>query len=101
MSRTGFNLIDFRSACGSRQFAEIPDLFGTVRWAEMRDRLAKCEGVNVTFFTDVISQAITDFTYRGYEFTVDTQFGELWFFVTNPDCPDELLMEVLALFPQA
>ena len=68
-------------------FASIPDRFGTHQWEAMRQQLALLPGVTITNFVDVTSQAITDFTYRGHEFTVDTQFGELWFFTRGLGLP--------------
>lgn len=98
MSEGPNKLLDFRNANGSRHFASIPDRFGPHEWQAMQQRLSSLVGVTVTSFVDIISQAITDFTYRGHEFAVDTQFGELWFFTPDPECPDELLAEVIGLF---
>lgn len=92
---------DHRSPDGSRHFAEVPDRFGNSGWETMRDRLAALPGVKVTeFLFDGVTQAITDFTYRGHEFTIDTQFGELWLFVSDPECPAEILVDVSRLVRQ-
>ena len=48
------------------------------------------------FLTDGITQAWIDFSYRGYDFSVNDQFGSYLFFVSNPNCPDEDLEAVLS-----
>lgn len=98
MSEGTEKLLDFRNADGSRHFASIPDLFGSLEWKAMHQRLSSLPGVTVTHFIDASSQAITDFTYRGHEFTVDAQFGELWFSTPDWGCPNGLLAEVISLF---
>src|SRR5262245_17564422 len=91
-------LLDVRTKSGSRQFAEMPDPFGPLGWATMHKRIRRLPGMRVTKFLNSIPQAILDFEFRGYLFTVDTQFGDLWLFVANPECPDEHLLEVVRLF---
>ncbi len=100
MSEGPSKLLDVRCPDGSRHFAAIPDCFGTHEWQVMQQRLASLSGVTVTGFVDATSQAIVDFTYRGHEFSLDTQFGELWLFTDDPGCPDEILAEVIGLFSQ-
>jgi len=79
---------------GSRQFGELPQ---TVLWNELCDHISKLDGATVTsFITDGITEAWIDFTYREQEFSVNDQFGDYWFFVTDPTCPDGVLEEVLA-----
>ena len=94
MSEGPDKLSDMCAADGSRQFASLPDRFGNSGWLLMRDRLKEFPGVTVTtFVTDDITQAIADFNFGRHQFTVDTQFGELWLFVSDPACPDELLLQ--------
>jgi hypothetical protein len=96
MSEGLAKLIDVRALDGSRQFAAIPD-HGD--WNALQHRLAASPGVVITaFISDGVTQAITDFTYGGHQFTVDTQFGELWLFVSDPDCPEQLLVDIVTLF---
>jgi hypothetical protein len=98
MSEGPATLRDIRSPDGSRRFAEIPDRFAPTGWQRLERRLAATPGVTKTSIIDAISQANIDFTYRGYNFTADTQFGELWLFTEKADCPDEILLEVIGLF---
>ncbi|HRH38060.1 MAG TPA: hypothetical protein PK760_06930 [Flavobacteriales bacterium] len=86
-------LPDIRMHNGNRHFASLPQ---TVMWYGLRDHLAKLAGARVTrFLTDDITEAWIDFTFRGHAFTVNDQFGEYWFFVDDPTCPDQVLNEVL------
>lgn len=79
---------------GSRQFAALPE---SVSWEQLRDHLARLEGVVVTdFITDHVVEAWIDFSYRGHDFTVNNQFGEYWFFVEDPACDSEILLAIVA-----
>lgn len=86
-------LMDFRAHDGSRQFAELPQ---TVLWHALRDHIKRLRGVKMTgFLTDDITEAWIDFEFRGHSFTVNDQLGEYWFFVKDPECPDEILVQVV------
>ena len=79
---------------GSRHFGELPQ---TVLWYELRDHIEVLEGASVTdFVTDHVTEAWIDFSYRGHRFSVNDQFGDYWFFVEDPNCPDEILRAVLS-----
>jgi hypothetical protein len=78
---------------GSRHFGVLPQ---TALWYALRDYMSRLDGVTITdFITDGITEAWIDFNYEGQHFSVNDQFGEYWFFVDNPNCPDEVLEEVL------
>ena len=47
------------------------------------------------FVTDGIVEAWIDFTVEGERFTVNNQFGEFWFFVSNPSADEILLGRVI------
>ena len=77
---------------GSRYFGDLPQ---TVSWYELRDHVERLNGAKVTaFLTDHVTEAWIDFSYRGYDFSVNDQFGDYWFFVKEVDCPDEILEAV-------
>jgi hypothetical protein len=87
-------LLDLIMNDGSRHFGSLPQ---TVLWYELRDHIETLEGAAITnFITDNITEAWIDFTYRGYRFSVNDQFGDYWFFVDNPQCPDNILEAVLS-----
>jgi len=50
------------------------------------------------FLEDHVTEAWIDFTYRQHSFTINNQFGEYWFFVDDPACPDAVLAEVTTHF---
>jgi hypothetical protein len=73
---------------GSRKFAELPQ---SRPWRELRDHLLVLHGAVVTgFFTDSITEAWIDFTFRGHSFTINDQFGDYWFFVDKDHQPQGL-----------
>ncbi len=81
---------------GSRHFGELPQ---TVLWYEMRDYIRELPGAVLTnFITDHVTEAWIDFTYSGHEFSINDQFGDYWFFVKDPTCPEDILRDVLAHF---
>ena len=87
-------LLNFIANDGSRQFGELPQ---TVLRYEMRDHIEKLDGAAITdFITDHVTEAWIDFTYCGNRFTVNDQFGDYWFFVDEPSCPDEVLESILS-----
>ena len=81
---------------GSRYFGDLP---ASVLWYEARDHVEKLEGANLTgFITDHITEAWIDFPFSGHKFSINDQFGDYWFFVDDPNAPDEILEKVLAHF---
>ena len=89
-------LLDVRMNDGSRHFGDLP--FSRSR-ESVRDYVARLDGARLTdFLTDVVTEAWIDFELAGQRFTVNNQFGEYWFFVDDPSCPEPLLRSVLAHF---
>jgi hypothetical protein len=86
-------LKDFRTNSGSRQFAELRAVSGP---RTLRDHLLTLEGVAITEFLPAWSSEDSwiDFTFRGYSFSVNGHFGDWWFFVSDPNCPDTILWSV-------
>jgi hypothetical protein len=85
-------LKNFLTASGSRHFLDLPE---TVEWSDLRDHIARLPGAVVTgYLTDHVTEVWIDFTYRNQSFTVNNQWGDYWFFVDQPDCPDAILAEV-------
>ena len=69
----------------------------TVLWYVLRDHIKSLDDAAVTgFVTDNITEAWIDFSFAGYTFSINDQFGDYWFFVDNPNCPDEILQAVLS-----
>jgi hypothetical protein len=59
---------------GSRWFGELPQ---SASWYTLRKHIQQVDGSAVTdFITDDITQAWIDFTFRGYQFSINHQFGD-------------------------
>lgn len=86
------DLFDMRMKDGSRHFADMPE---AVFFDEFADHVEKLEGAEITeFITDGVVEMWLDFEYRDEKFSVNNQHGDYWFFVENPECADEILLEV-------
>jgi hypothetical protein len=83
---------------GSRHFGDLPQ---TRMWYAIRDHVERLPGAVLTgFITDGITEAWIDFTYREHAFSINDQFGDYWFFVNDPGCPDDILSDVLGHFAE-
>jgi hypothetical protein len=90
------SLINLIMHDGSRHFGDLPQ---TVLWYAVCDHVAQLPGATLTgFVTDGVTEAWIDFAYQGHSFSINDQFGDYWFFVKDPACPDEILREVLNHF---
>jgi hypothetical protein len=90
------NFYDYRTLSGSRNFADLPE---TVSFEKLREISAKLNGaIETDFLTDWVTEVRLDFTYRGEKFSINNQMGDYWFFVDNPYCADEILLEVFEHF---
>ena len=88
------DLLEIKMNDGSRHFVDMPEV---VFFDEFYDHTEKFEGAEITeFLTDGVVEMWLDFKFRGHKFTVNNQFGDYWFFVENPECPEEILLEVIA-----
>lgn len=84
---------------GSRHFESLPE---SIDWDDLRDHIALLPGAQITgFVTDQLFEVWIDFTYRGHRFSVNNPFDSYWFFVEDPQCPEEILIEVIAHCEQA
>ena len=87
-------LMNITMSDGSRQFGELPQ---SASWYKLRRHIGKLDGASVTeFITDHVTEAWIDFSFRGYQFTVNNQFGNYWFFANDAQAPDEILETVLS-----
>jgi hypothetical protein len=87
-------LLNIEMNDGSRHFGDLPQ---TLTWYQLRIHIKKLDGAKVTgFITDHVTEAWIDFSYRGHCFSVNNQFGAYWFFVNDPNCPDEILAAVVS-----
>jgi hypothetical protein len=90
------HLIDHRMQDGSRYFVALPQ---NASCYEVRDYVATIPGSQLTgFLCDDVTEAWIDFRYQRHRFTINDQLGEYWFFVEDPDCPDDILEDVVGRF---
>lgn len=94
--RTSFvrtTLLNSSTHDGSRQFAELPE---TCSWDEFRQHIARLPGATITdYLTDNVTEMWLDFSFRDHAFTVNNQYGDFWFFVRDPACPDDILVAII------
>ena len=91
-------LLNSREKDGSRYFGALPETYDaeSPQWHRLRDHLRALPGAKERgFLTDDVTEAWLDFDFRGHRFTLNNQFGDWWFFVQDPACPDDVLHEVL------
>ncbi|MHC5036626.1 MAG: hypothetical protein ACYTHM_04875 [Planctomycetota bacterium] len=85
-------IFDVRFNDKSRHFADLPQ---TELWGKVRKHVKALPGANLSgFITDWITEAWIDFSYKNHKFTINDQYGDYWFFVEDPECPEEILREV-------
>ena len=90
------DLFDMRMNDGSRHFVDMPEV---VFFDEFADHAELLEGAEITeFITDGVLEMWLDFDFRGHKFSVNNQLGDYWFFVRDPNCPEEILFEVIDHF---
>lgn len=92
---------DLRMNDGSRHFGDLPETYDPHQpeWERLREAVPRLPGATLTgFVTDQVTEAWLDFDYRGFAFSINNQHGQWWFFVQQPECPDEVLGAVLDHF---
>lgn len=90
------DLLDMRMKDGLRHFVDMPE---DVFFDEFADHAEKLDGAEITnFITDGVVEMWLEFDFRGHKFSVNNQFGDYWFFVQDPNCPEEILFEVIDHF---
>jgi hypothetical protein len=78
---------------GSRHFADLPE---SCSWGKLRKHIERLSGAKATdYVADNATEMWLDFSFRGHAFTVNNQFGDFWFFVRDPACPNDILVEVV------
>ncbi len=77
-------------------FVDMPEV---VFFDEFADHVEELEDAEITEFqTNGIVEMWLDFEFSGHKFSVTNHLGDYWFFVENPKCPDEILLEVITHF---
>ena len=81
---------------GSRNFILLPA--GRVPAFRLFFRIFTLFGAYPTAFIPSFAESWIDFKYKGHKFSINDQFGDYWFFVNDPSCPDSLLLIVTEHF---
>ena len=90
------DLLESKMNDGSRHFVDLPEV---VFFDELCDHLEELEGAEITeFLTDGVVEMWLDFEFRGHKFSVNNQLGDYRFFVEDPKCSDEIMLEVIEHF---
>jgi hypothetical protein len=84
--------IKHRMSNGSLHFLSLPE---KESGDSLRKHLASLPGAEITeFVTDQVREVWIYFSFRGQEFTLNNKWGEYWFCVRDPSCPESVLEEI-------
>ena len=87
-------LFDIICPDGSRHFASI----SVERFPRsLRTYLEEIPGVEITNVFGDTTQTWIDFRYKGYEFSASDPMGDYDFFVSDSECPEGVLQEIVIL----
>ncbi len=90
------DLFDLKMNDGSRHFVDMPEV---VFFDEVADHVEDLEGAEITeYITNGVLEMWLEFTFSGHKFYVTNQLSDYWFFVQDPNCADEILLEVVDHF---
>jgi len=89
-------LIDDRMHDGSRNFALLPQSRSPLRL--LFRVLALPGAVPTAYLPSLIAGSWVDFRYKGHKFSINNQYGDFWFFVRDPGCPESILAVVVEHF---
>lgn len=90
------DLLETKLNDGSRHFVDFPEV---IFFDDFYDHTEELDGAEITeFIADGVVEMWLEFEFRGHNFSVSNQFGDYWFFVQDADCPDEILLEIIAHF---
>lgn len=90
------DLLEMKLNDGSRHFVDLPMV---VFFDELYEHIEELDGAEITEFTaDGVVEMWLDFRFRGHNFSVTNQYADYWFFVEDPNCPDEILLEIIEHF---
>lgn len=80
---------------GARHFVDLPVEYAF--FDELYEHTEKLETARIIdFLTDGVVGMWLDFEYGGQRFSVTNKFNDYQFFVEDPECPEEVLLRVIA-----
>jgi hypothetical protein len=77
---------------GSRNFLLLPT--GSTPPIRLVFRVLSLWGAYPTAYIPSLGESWIDFRYKRQKFSINNQYGDFWFFVESPKCPDSVLLEV-------
>jgi len=81
---------------GSRNFLLIP--VGSTPSIRLLFRVFTLWGAFPTAYIPGLGESWIDFRYKSHSFSINNQYGDFWFFVRDPLCPEETLIRVALHF---
>jgi len=77
-------------------FVDFPEV---IFFDEFGDHVEALEGAEINEFEmDGTFEIWLEFTFRENHFYVNNRLGDYWFFVRDPKCPEEILLEIAEHF---
>ena len=90
------DLLEKKLKSGARHFVDMPEV---VFFDDLYEHTENLAGAEITEFeTDGTLEMWLEFEFRGQKFSVGNRFGDYWFIVDDPQCPEEILLLVVAHF---
>lgn len=89
-------LLDDRMHDGSRNFALLPQSRSSLR--VMLHVMSLRAALPTAYLPSAIAGTWIDFRYKGHRFSINSQYGDYWFFVKDASCPEPILGTVVAHF---
>lgn len=50
------------------------------------------------YLPSLVAGSWIDFRFKGHKFSINNQYGDYWFFVADPSCPEAILSKIAAHF---
>ncbi len=86
---------DFENGKASerRHFVDFPEV---VYSDDLADHIAELPGCEITRFeADGIVSAVIEFEFAGHKFEVNNDFADFRFYVEDPECDEDILLELI------
>lgn len=95
-AKEDMQLLGEKTQGGSRHFLLLS--VGKVSPLRMLWRVFTLRGAYPTAYVPSLAESWIEFRFRGHQFSINDQFGDYWFFVEDPQCPDAVLEAVAQHF---
>ena len=80
----------------ARHFVDFPEV---IFFDEVRDHVKDLAGTKITEFEmDGVFEMWLEFIFRENKFFINNRFGDYWFYVEDPRCSEEILLEIAGHF---